>query len=241
MDALAALRLQMEWGADEALDPAPLDRFAAAPAVRPALRLAPAAPLPAPPITAPPAANLDELYAQLDAFEGCGLRATATTTVRPDGDAASGLVLIGEAPGADDDRCGRAFSGALGDTLDRVLGSIGLDRSAVLLTTLVPWRPPGNRPVTEAEIRSCLPFLLRLLALVRPQRMLLLGAAPVRVLTGNADPVRRLRGKWHNSLIINGDLSVPALPMAPLDHWLRSPTAKRETWADLLLLRSTLG
>ena len=255
MDSLAALRLQVEWGADEALGEEPCDHFRSAPASAPAreaLVVPPAAPARPAPVPAPvPAAarseaaasaagTLDELHAALDAFDGCPLRAMATATVRPDGNPAARLVLVAEAPGADDDRAGTAFAGPSGQALDRVLGSIGLDRSAVLLTHLVPWRPPGGRAPTEAEIQVCLPFLLRLLRLVRPERLLLLGAAPARALCGSSDSIRRLRGRLLQAALPGADISIPALPMLPWDQWLRTPAGKRDCWADLLALRLIL-
>lgn len=257
MDSLAALRLQIEWGADEALDNEPRDHFR--PTTKPILQPAPL-PSATPALSAPAtptrattpvaarsqaaaaaAGTLAELHAALDAFDGCALRATATTTVRPDGNPAARLLLIAEAPGADDDRTGIAFAGLAGQTLDRVLRSVALDRTSMMLTQLVPWRPPGGRAPTEAEIQVCLPFLLRLLQLVRPDRLILLGSAPVRALTGNSDSIRRLRGRWLEAALPGSDVSIPALPMLPWDQWLRSPAAKRDSWADLLALRHSLN
>lgn len=235
IDALTALRLQLEWGADEALGDTAIDRFAPP---RPAGPRAVQTRPPARP--APQASTLEALYAEIDAFEASPLRATATHTVRPDGNPAAALVVVGEAPGSDDDRSGRAFSGAPGQLLDRVLGSIGLDRQTMLLTTLVPWRPPGNRPLSETEIQLCLPFLHRLLALVRPERLLLLGAAPVRTLTGQSEPLRRLRGRWLDVQIPEAQNSIAALCVPPLDQWLRSATTKCDLWSDLIKLRSTV-
>lgn len=252
MDSLAALRLQVEWGADEALGEEPRDHFQAAPVLVPgrAPLVAPPVPSAAPaPRPAPAAARsqaaasaagtLADLHAALDAFDGCALRATATTTVRPDGNPAARLVLVAEAPGADDDRAGTAFAGPSGQALDRVLRSIGLDRSAILLSHLVPWRPPGGRAPTEAEIQVCLPFLLRLLGLVRPDRLVLLGAAPARALCGSNDSIRRLRGRWLQAALPGGE-PIAALPMLPWDQWLRSPAGRRDCWADLLALRLSL-
>ncbi len=243
MDSLAALRLQVEWGADEALDDQPRDHFRpapAAPAIAPAIPARPA-PVTARSQTAAAAAEtLAELFAALEAYDGCALRATATTTVRPDGNPAARLVLVAEAPGADDDRAGTAFAGPSGQALDRVLRSIGLDRNGLLLTHLVPWRPPGGRAPTEAEVQLCLPFLLRLLQLVRPDRLMLLGAAPAKALTGSNDSIRRLRGRWLQAALPGFDAPVLALPMLPWDQWLRTPAAKRDCWADLLALRDSL-
>jgi len=250
MDSLAALRLQVEWGADEALGEEPRDHFQPIPVPVLALGREPLAAPPARPAPVPAAARgqaaadaagtLDELHAALDAFDGCPLRAMATATVRPHGNPAARLVLVAEAPGADDDRAGTAFAGPPGQALDRVLRSIGLDRSAMLLTHLVPWRPPGGRAPTEAEVQSCLPFLLRLLHLVRPDRLVLLGAAPARALTGSSDSIRRLRGRWLEATLPGGPAPIPALPMLPWDQWLRTPAAKRDCWADLLALRQSL-
>ncbi|MBV8913020.1 MAG: uracil-DNA glycosylase [Acetobacteraceae bacterium] len=231
IDALTALQLQIEWGADEALAEAPLDRFE-----RP-VRREPAPPMPTS-VPSPPAGSLDALYAALQAFEGSALRATAMHTVRPDGNPHAGLVVIGDAPGSDDDRSGRAFSGPPGQVLDRVLGSIGLDRTHMLLTHLVPWRPPGNRPLSESEIQACLPFVHRLLALVRPKRLLLLGAAPVRALTGSTEPIRRLKGRLLQAVVADADLTVTAMALPPVEQWFRSATSKQELWSDLIQFRT---
>lgn len=246
LDSLQALRLQLEWGADEALLDAPLNRLGRMTPDVDAPRRILTRPEPAlvasPPATAPApiaAETLDALHDALAAFTGCPLRATATKTVRPSGNPAAGLLVIGEAPGAEDDRTGHAFSGLPGQMLDRVLGSAGLDRTGLLLTTLVPWRPPGNRAPNEAEIQACLPFLLRLVAITRPVRLVLLGGAPVRLLLGGSEVARKLRGRWQAASV--DGVSIPALPMLPFDQWLRNPAAKRDTWADLLTLRSNLG
>lgn len=265
MDDLAALRLLLEWGADEALADLPLDRFvsAAAPASRPASALAspaavsavhpdasrPAAALPARGAAmaaqasglAAAAASLDALHDALDGFDGCPLRVTATSTVRPSGNPASRLVLVAEAPGADDDRTGSAFSGPPGQALDQVLASIGLDRGGILLTHLVPWRPPGNRAPNEAEVQACLPFLHRLLALTQPRRLLLLGGGPARALAGATEGVRRLRGRWLPVATPGLDDPAQALSLLPLEQWMRSAAGKRALWADLLELRQSIN
>ena len=235
-DALAGLRLQIEWGADEALGDVPLDRFTpAAPAPPPPPRRAPAA------LAAPQAGTLDALYAELAAFDGCALRATAMHTVRPDGNPAAGVVVVGEAPGSDDDRSGRAFTGPSGALLDRVFGSAGMDRSGMLLTTLVPWRPPGGRKLADSEVQACLPFLLRLLALARPRRLVLLGSGPVRTLAGTDEPVRRLRGRWLDVTVPEMSTPVPAVALPPLDQWMRNAATKQEVWSQVLLLRRAIS
>jgi DNA polymerase len=270
-DMLAALRLQLEWGADEALAEAPLDRLAprpAPPARAEPPRAQPSAAQPsrpqpsaAPPRPAPPPAalplpgaaqarraqdiaqactTLDELRAALAAFDGCPLSATATNLVFNDGNPDAGLMLIGEGPGADEDRVGKPFVGKAGQLLDRMLASIGLDRSHYLITNVVFWRPPGNRTPTDAEVQTCLPFLHRQIALVRPRHLVLLGAPATKALTGNAAGITRIRGKWLQAAIPGLDAPVPALPMLHPAYLLRTPDAKRRAWADLLLLRRTL-
>jgi DNA polymerase len=252
MDALAALRLQMEWGADEALGEAPVDRLASRAGVAPepappvhVLRAPPVALAQTPPATraqllAASCTTRDELRAALAAFDGCPLSATATNLVFADGNPDAGLMLVGEGPGAEEDRAGVPFVGQSGQLLDRMLASIGLDRTGYLITNLIPWRPPGNRNPTDAETLICLPFLLRHIAIVRPRRLVLLGALATAAVTGSKAGIRKSRGKWVNVPIPGLDSPVATLPMLHPAYLLRTPGAKREAWADLVLLRRTL-
>ncbi|CAH2600111.1 Type-4 uracil-DNA glycosylase [Rhodovastum atsumiense] len=272
MDALAALRLQLEWGADEALVETPVDRMAVAarPVAAPAAtRARPAASAPsqlAAALRPPPhpaqtqallpgaapapaaraqeiaaaARTLEELRAALERFDGCPLSATATNLVFADGNPDSGLMLVGEGPGADEDRIGKPFVGASGQFLDRMLASIGLDRSGYVITNLIPWRPPGNRNPTDNEVLVCLPFLLRHIALVRPRRLVLLGALATRAVTGSNTGIRRMRGRWLDVTIPDLPAPVPTLPMLHPAYLLRTPGAKREAWNDMLLLKRTM-
>ena len=248
MDDLTALRLQIEWGADEALLDAPVDRLAPAlprtPASAPPAFTRPPAAAPRPLAPAGPAdaaqraraaPDLAALHAALDGFDACPLRGMASTTVAPSGNPAGGLVLVAEAPTADDDRAGTAFSGALGQTVDRVLASAGLTREALLLCHLVPWRPPGGRQPNEAEVAMCLPFLHRLLALAAPRHVVLLGGWPLRALANDAGGIRRARGRW-TEVAAPGLPALPALPMLPPELWLTSPGNRQATWSDLLAL-----
>ena len=258
MDALAALRLQIEWGADEALEEAPVDRLASvvapvvarvsagvsAPVV--ARVSGPAAPArwPGPgPVrqaaaVAADCASLAELRAALAVFDGCPLSATATNLVFGDGNPDSGLMLVGEGPGAEEDRAGLPFVGTSGQLLDRMLASIGLDRSRYYITNLIPWRPPGNRNPTDAEVLVCLPFLLRHIALVRPKRLVLLGNLSVQAVTGAKAGITRIRGRWQD-VEVEG-VKIPALPMLHPAYLLRNAGAKRNAWADLITLRKAL-
>ena len=266
-EALALLALQREWGADEGLSDDPVDRFgdrqavappeATAPLpvaepVKPGLRASSALVSPAVPrgVARPAAtqaaalatacATLAELRAAIAGFEGCALRDTATSLVFSDGNPAARIMLVGEAPGAEEDRAGLPFVGASGQLLDRMLGSIGLDRTQVLITNILPWRPPGNRTPSEAEVAACLPFLLRHIALVAPEMLLLLGATAVRAITGNTQGIRRLRGQWQSLVVPGLEHPVPALPTFHPAYLLRTPLAKREAWADLLEFRGRL-
>lgn len=269
---LAALRLQCDWGADEALAELPLDRLAAPPPQaapepppeppsdpRPApARRAPSAPAasPAPPSLlpmAPPVLGATALAAAADTLEALReairridtpLRDTATNLVFADGNPASGLMLIGEAPGAEEDRLGRPFVGQSGQLLDRMLASIGLDRQAeapersFYITNILPWRPPGNRTPTDAEIALFLPVVLRHIALVRPRRVVMLGGTAAKALLRAREGITRLRGRWRDLPPEAG--GVPALPSLHPAYLLRNPAAKREAWADLLMLRRAL-
>lgn len=249
-------------GADEALADLPLDRLAA-PSVRPAAppqrpaapSAAPARPAPVQPAILPVAggaqaqrardiaaacATLEDLRAALAAFDGCPLSATATNLVFNDGNPDTDLMLIGEGPGADEDRAGKPFVGKSGQLLDRMLASIGLDRTKCLITNVVFWRPPGNRTPTDAEVQTCLPFLHRQIALVRPKRLVLVGGLSAKVLTGNPAGILRSRGKWVQVQVPGIDAPLPALPTLHPAYLLRTPGAKRDAWADLILLRRTL-
>ena len=262
---LAALRLQIEWGADEALDDAPVNRLVsrapmptlamqavpvsggdqARSAQNPAAFQLPTERVAAPAVRAEQAAQaaqtLAALREALASFDGCALSATATNLVFAEGPPESRLMLIGEAPGSDDDRLGKPFCGPHGEFLDRMLASIELNRSKLVLTTLIPWRPPGNRAATDSEVAICLPFLLRQIALVRPQRIVLLGAMATHAVLGAKGGINRLRGRWSAAKIPGLDQPVPALPMLPLGYLLNNPLAKREAWSDLLELRHSLN
>jgi len=187
------------------------------------------------------AGTLAELRAAIAGFEGCALRDTATNLVFSDGNPEARIMLVGEAPGADEDRAGLPFVGASGQLLDRMLGSIGLDRSRVLITNILPWRPPGNRTPTENEIATCLPFVMRHIALVAPDILVLLGATAVRALTGQTQGIRRVRGRWQALAIPGLAAPLPCLPTYHPAYLLRTPLAKREAWADLLALRERLA
>lgn len=185
--------------------------------------------------------TLTELEAALAAFDGCPLKRTATNTVFADGNPQAKIMLIGEAPGEDEDRQGKPFVGASGRLLDRMLAWIGLDRTSVYITNILPWRPPGNRSPTQAEIAACLPFLERHVALVAPDVLVPLGGTSAKTLLNRAEGITRLRGQWFEYSPAGIDRTVPVLPMLHPAYLLRNPISKREAWRDLLTLRQRIG
>ncbi len=248
------MRLQLEWGVDEILLPEAQNRRAAKaePVALAEPTLATPKParsravaLPAGPQDAAKLAeacnSLAELRAALQDFSGCALRDTATQLVFADGADDARLMLIGEAPGAEEDRAGKPFAGPAGHLLDKMLASIGLDRAQLRIANTVPWRPPGDRPPTEQEIAVCKPFLLRHIALVKPECLVFLGAVAAKAMlppqTGNAG-IGRLRGKWHNIEIAGLAAPVASLATYHPAYLLRMPAAKRDSWHDLLALRA---
>ena len=251
---LDALRLQIEWGADEALDDLPVDRMAAplpasvapAPAWGAAASPAFAAPairggLPARAQAAADGANtLEALYRVMACFTECALVATATKMALADGNPEAGLVLVGEAPGAEEDVAGRPFVGPAGQLLDRMLASIGLTRRDLVVINMIPWRPPGGRAPAESEIQVCTPFLWRHLTLLRPRTIVTLGQIPARALTRRDDTLRRMRGRWQNVPVPGLPAEISTLPMWHPATLVRTPVAKKDAWTDLVALRRHL-
>lgn len=183
------------------------------------------------------AADLDALRAVIAAFDQCGLRDTATRPVLPAGNPSNGVVIVGEVPDEDEDRAGQPFAGRNGELLDRMLGSIGLDRGHVLLLPLIPWRPPGGRPPNPIEMATCLPFLQRGLALARPTHILSMGSRPARVL---ADSVIRAGAGWRRPVLPDLPEGARVLAMRHPGYLLSHLPARREAWADLIRLRRAL-
>jgi len=186
------------------------------------------------------ARSLEELRAAIAGFDGCALRSTASNLVFAEGDASSGLLVIGDPPGAEEDRSGTPFAGPAGAYLDRMLASVGLERGRLLLSPLIPWRPPGNRLPSAAELVICLPFLFRLVALSEPRRLVLLGPLAARSLLAPAASRRRPRGAWLGAAIPGVPRTLPALPTFSPAELMRGPKDRRAAWADLRLLRRTL-
>lgn len=181
--------------------------------------------------------TLGALRSFVENFDGCALKRTAQNTVFSDGCAESSVMLVGEAPGAEEDRQGKPFVGRSGKLLDAMLAAIDLDRRSVYIANVVPWRPPGNRVPTPEEVALCLPILEKHVALVRPKVLLLLGNTASKALLRTKEGVTRLRGRVHSYQ--NPYLSGPIQTIVTFHpaYLLRSPLQKREAWHDLLTLK----
>lgn len=183
-------------------------------------------------------ASLSELRAALERFEGCALKATAKNTCVYRGAERAPLMIIGEAPGREEDLEGRPFVGRAGQLLDRMLAAIDLNEEHVHITNIVYWRPPGNRTPTPQEAEICRPFLERQIRLVEPKVILALGGAAAKSLLGVSEGIMRLRGKW-KQIEVEG-LAVPLMASLHPAYLLRTPAAKRLAWRDLLSVREAL-
>lgn len=247
--AKALLEWQIELGATEAVGDAPVNRYEV-----PEKPAKPAAPAPVPPIVADQtlsdpaelarglaaaATDLESLNAAVATFDQCDLKRGARNTVFADGNPAARVMIIGEAPGRDEDREGRPFVGRAGQLLDKMLAAIDMNRNsevienAVYITNILPWRPPQNRDPKPEEISMLLPFVQRHVELVNPDIVVLMGNISCQAGLGRRG-ITRLRGSWTEAY------DRPALPMFHPAYLLRSPHAKREAWADLLELRAKL-
>jgi len=175
--------------------------------------------------------SLAELKAALEGFEGCALKRTATHTVFADGNPASRIMFIGEAPGRDEDRIGLPFVGRAGKLLDKMLAAIHLDRSCAYITNVLNWRPPDNRDPSPEEAAMCLPFLRRHIELVNPGIIVLLGAVAARHVMGFSEGIMKLRGRWLEYRV--GDHMVAVMPTLHPAYLLRQPAHKKLAWRDL--------
>lgn len=182
--------------------------------------------------------SIPELEAAIKAFEGCALRNTATNTVIARGNPQAPLMIIGEAPGRDEDAQGAPFVGESGQLLDRMLKAIGRDEGNVYISNIIFWRPPGNRDPSAEEIVACKPFIDRLIELVQPRLIACAGKFSAATLLGTTQGITRIRGRWHEYR--RGDLVIPAMPLLHPAYLLRQPGVKREAWRDMLALAEKL-
>ncbi len=252
--ALAALAWQLDAGVDEVLGEAPVNRYdlaaevprvSAAPVPKTAEAAVPAArgpggdPVEVARAAAARARSLEDLREAVQGFDLCELKKGARNTVFADGNPAARVLVLGEAPGREEDVEGRPFVGRAGQLLDRMFAAIGLSRSspdaerALYITNVMFWRPPGNRDPEPAEIAMMLPFVERHIQLADPELIVVMGNTPLFALTGQKG-ILRARGGWTTAL------GRPMLPMTHPAYLLRNPIAKREAWADLLSLQERL-
>ncbi len=246
---LAMLQWQVEGGVCDAIGDSPVNRYELE-AKAPKPKAAAAPPPLALAVEADPIADAEQMAGACDslaaladamqAYPHCDLQKGARNFVFSDGMAGAPVMIIGEAPGRDEDMDGRPFVGRAGQLLDRMLAAIDLSRqahdaeSAVYITNVLPWRPPGNRTPEAREIAMMLPFVQRHIALAAPKYVVLMGNTPCQALLGRAG-ITRIRGQWTEAV------GLPTLPMFHPAYLLRQPAAKREAWADLLELRARLN
>lgn len=249
---LALLDWHLELGADEAISEAPINRYELkAPAPKPA-QVPESAPTPLSNTVAAPAVfnstpvaqactSLEDLNAALENFTHCSLKKGARTTVFCDGAPAARVMIIGEAPGKEEDRSGKPFVGRAGQLLDKMFAAIGLSRheeapdTALYITNLLPWRPPQNRDPSPEEIALMKPFLLRHIELAQPDFIVTTGNASTKTLRDTTLGITKMHGQWGEVL------GIPSMPLFHPAYLLRSPEKKREAWADLLSLKARLG
>ena len=267
-DAAALLRWYVDHGIDETIGEEPFDRFALPPPVAAVATQAPAParpPTTPTPIRAPVAATprppvplespqlvedaralaegcntIAELEAAVRAFEGCALKRTAKNTVFADGKPEARVMVVGEAPGADEDRIGKPFVGVSGQLMDRMMEAIGVTRDGgFYITNILFWRPPGNRTPTLAEQAMCLAFTRRHIELVRPRVLVLAGGVSAKAVLDTAEGIMRLRGKWTSYRLSDGT-EIPTMPTFHPAYLLRTPASKRQSWQDLLAIDKKL-
>lgn len=192
------------------------------------------------------AESLDALQQAIDMFDGCALKRTARNTVFARGDRAARIMLVGDAPGREEDEHGEPFAGQGGRLLDRMFAAIGVERDQAYLTHMLNWRPPGNRAPTQDEIAQCLPFIERHIALKKPDILVLAGELSARALLRSDTAITRLRGRWVDYALRDGageptGIAIKALPIFSPRYLLARPGEKRLAWQDMLALSDQLG
>jgi DNA polymerase len=263
-EAKALLDWYLQAGVDEIIEETPINRFKTSEALPQAIetkQAKPAASAPqmyapqrqtaasfAPQISpseaihkarqlAESAQSLEQLKKNIEVFDGCPLKKTATQMVFSDGNPQAKLMLVGEAPGAEEDKQGIPFCGASGQLLDRILAAIGYTREHVFITNTVYWRPPGNRQPTNEEFAMCLPFLEKTIALIQPKMLVLVGGTASKALLETKTGITRLRGKEYTyTNIYLQNLEIPARVVFHPSYLLRQPGKKKEIWFDFLTL-----
>ncbi len=263
LDPASLLAWQIAMGVDEAIDEAPIDRFTAPSASAAQVQIPPTntqrtetrgpRPIAAKPVqsiaggsaetataAAQQAQTLEELRAALEAFDGGLLKRSAKNLVFSDGIAGSPVMIVGEAPGADEDRMGKPFVGVSGQLLDRMLAAINMSREEnVYISNILPWRPLGNRAPDDAVVAMCLPFIRRHIELAAPKVILLFGGVSAKALLETTEGITRMRGKWKALKIGSND--IPAMPIFHPAYLLRQPHLKGLAWRDLLNVKHKMA
>lgn len=185
--------------------------------------------------------SIDELRQAILNFEGCDLKMTAANTVFCDGNPKAKVMIIGEAPGADEDRQGLPFVGLSGQLLDKALASIGLTRSDnVYISNIIPWRPPGNRTPTPHEVALCEPFIKRHIELLAPEILILVGGVPTKSILNTNEGITKLRGRWYTYQSEKSAKPIKAMATYHPAYLLRSPGQKAVVWKDLMMVEDEL-
>lgn len=193
------------------------------------------------PLSSCTASTLEELRSQIEAFDACSLKKTAMHTVFCDGNPKANIMIIGEAPGADEDRQGKPFVGQSGQLLRLIFSHISLTIEHVYITNVLPWRPPGNRQPTPMEISMCLPFLQRHIELISPKIIVLAGSTAVKALLNNSEGITKIHGKWYSYMSPALQAPIPIMPIYHPAFLLRSPSKKKDVWLDMLEIKRRLG
>ena len=183
--------------------------------------------------------SIEELKSYMANFKGCELYKSSTNMVFSDGNPKSKIMLIGEAPGHDEDIQGKPFVGRSGKLLDKMLEAIELNREKVYIANIIPWRPPNNRRPTEEEIEICLPFIKKHIELINPKVLMLLGSTATFALLKSSEGITKIRGKWVDLILDN--MSIPTLPTFHPAFLLRQPAQKKHVWEDLKSLKKKVS
>ncbi|MCK5040929.1 MAG: hypothetical protein KAR62_01485 [Sphingomonadales bacterium] len=186
------------------------------------------------------AKTIEQLKTSIESFEGCGLVRTAMNTVFADGNVDADIMIVGDAPNADEDKAGKSFAGEAGELLDKMMAAIGLDReTGFYASNIIPWRPPGNRKPSADELTICLPFIKRHIELAKPKILFLMGHTAISALLDDDTPTKNIRGKWR-ILSINKQ-NIDILPSYHPSRLLKQPQLKRDSWQDLLEIKRKIG
>ena len=184
--------------------------------------------------------SLESLKKEVECLDECALKKTATNIVFSDGNSKANVMVVGEAPGEEEDKLGKPFKGQAGNLLDKMLQAIGQNRENTYITNLIFWRPPGNRSPTQEEINICLPYALKHIEIINPKILILTGAIATKaILRQNNKGIIQLRGKWQN-FSINKSTSIKTMPIFHPAFLLRQPSRKREAWEDLKKIKQEI-